>query len=304
MSSNGRTARTSLVVGFDGSQTSVDALHWALDAARLRGCDLQVVYAVAPTNEIGPQFGGYATPDLGIIERAAVEVLAGATAEAHRYAPDIRIHTRVIDAAPVAALLTDSATHEMVVVGSHGRAGFAELLVGATGVELSSHSRCPVVVVRPRTGAPGPQAGRIVVGVDGSDLSIDAVGFAFEEASLRGIGVTAIHAWDKPPYDLPPGTAGALPGYVIADEFTGAEMHLLAESIAAWTSKYPGVDLRSTVVHTDPVSALVSASAGAELLVVGSRGHGGFTSLLLGSVSHAALHHAHCPVVVVRHRTS
>jgi nucleotide-binding universal stress UspA family protein len=83
-------------------------------------------------------------------------------------------------------------------------------------------------------------------------------------------------------------------------EFQGEEMRLLSESLAGWREKYPDVDVRQTLVHQEPVKALVDSSPGAALVVVGSRGRGGFRSMLLGSVSHALVHHARCPVAVVR----
>jgi nucleotide-binding universal stress UspA family protein len=303
MSTDTSLPRKSVVVGYDGSPTSVAALSWALEAAGLRGAGVRVVYAVPPTPEIVAQFGGSIAPDFAMAGEAGAQVLAAAVAEAHRVAPDIAVDTRVVYASASAALLTDTHEDEMLVVGSRGLGGFAELLVGSTGVQLASHARCPVVVIRPQASGrqpePGSGAGRIVVGVDGSPVSDEAVHFAFQEASLRGVGVTALHAWEKAPYDRPP--AGSdLPAYVVADELAGTEARLLADVLGTSTSRYPDVDLRQEAVNGDPVDALVTSSVGAVMVVVGSRGHGGFSSLLLGSVSHGVLHHARCPVVIVR----
>ncbi len=295
----------SVVVGYDGSPSSVEALTWALDAARLRGVPLSVVYACPPTPEVVAPFGGSVAPDFAAIEQAAAQVLAAAAEQARRAAPDVAVDTRTVHAPAAQALLTGSDHDVMVVVGSRGLGSFAGLLVGSTGVQLASHARCPVVVVRPQAagqqGAAGPAAGRVVVGVDGSPGSDEAVRLAFQEAALRGVGVTAVHAWEKPPYDLPPPSHDPLPSYVVADELAGTGRRLLTGLLEAWRSQYPGVDVVAEVVDGDPVDALVTRSAGATMLVVGSRGRGGFSSLLLGSVSHAVLHHAHCPVLVVRH---
>ena len=185
-----------------------------------------------------------------------------------------------------------------------GLGGFGELLVSSTAVQLASHASCPLVVIRPRAAgvqpSPGSASGRVVVGIDGSTASDDAVQFAFAEARLRGVGVTAVHAWEKPPYDVPP-SHDPLPPYLVADELATTESGLLAGLLGAWPSKYPDVDLRTEAVNGDPVEALVTRSPGATMLVVGSRGHGGFSSLLLGSISHGVLHHARCPVVIIRH---
>jgi nucleotide-binding universal stress UspA family protein len=157
-----------------------------------------------------------------------------------------------------------------------------------------------VVVLREGIGRPieAVEAGRVVVGVDGSELSTQALAFAFDEASLLGIGLTALHAWDVPFFDVPGHGGAGVPGAV--REFKGEELRLLSESLSGWREKYPDVDVRQTLVHEEPVKALVEASSGAALIVVGSRGRGGFRSMLLGSVSHAMVHHARCPVAVVR----
>jgi len=295
----------SVVVGYDGSQTSRQALTWALHAARLRGSGVSIVYACPPTAEVVAQFGGSIAPDFSALERAAEQVLAAAAEQAHREAPDVNVDTRVVYAAASSALLTDTDEAAMVVVGSRGLGGFSELLVGSTGVQLAAHARCPVVVIRPQAGdgQPGAGSGRVVVGVDGSPSSDAAVGFAFTEAALRGAGVSAVHAWDRPPYDVPPPSHDPLPSYVVADEVAGTESRLLSEMLGAWPSKFPEVDVQHEAVDGDPVEALVSRSTGAAMVVVGSRGRGGFSSLLLGSVSHGVLHHARCPVVIVCHPT-
>jgi nucleotide-binding universal stress UspA family protein len=135
------------------------------------------------------------------------------------------------------------------------------------------------------------------VGVDGSPASDSALGFAFEEASLRGTGLTVVHAWTMP---VSTGPGDILPLVYDIDEVNAEETRLLAETVAGWQEKYPDVRVHRVVAHGAPAHELVQRSAGAELLVVGSRGRGGFRGLLLGSVSQAAIHHAQCPVAVVR----
>jgi nucleotide-binding universal stress UspA family protein len=218
---------------------------------------------------------------------------------ARRLAPDVAVDSLMVTEDAAAALVGKSGESAMVVVGSRGLGGFSELLMGSTGLEVASRSTCPVVVIRTGQVEPGPEAGRVVVGVDGSALSTEALGFAFEEASLRGCGLTAVHAWKSPYFDAR-GRGGQAP-ILIADEvFQGEELQVLRDALALWQQKAPDVDLRQYVVHSHPARALIAASAGAELVVVGSRGRRSFRSILLGSVSHAVLHHAHCPVAVVR----
>jgi nucleotide-binding universal stress UspA family protein len=213
-------------------------------------------------------------------------------------APSARVTSAAHDAHTVPALIADAGAADLAVVGNRGRGGFASLALGSVGMELTAHAPCPVIVVRaPAVAAEaGPSAGRVVVGVDGSAAGQPALAFAFEEASLRGVGLTAVHAWSLPA--VPTGVAGELRGDV--DESLTGESLLLAEALAGWQEKYPDVDCVEKTRLGHVGRELIDESRGAVLVVVGSRGRGGFTGLLLGSTSQALLHHASCPVAVVR----
>jgi nucleotide-binding universal stress UspA family protein len=218
--------------------------------------------------------------------------------------PKVTVTTILVEAAPAAGVLSVLDRAEMVVVGSRGLGGFAELVVGSTSLKLATHAPCPVVVVRAETQEiePGPEAGRVVVGVDRTEhVSSDALAFAFEQASVAHTGLTVLHAWQEPYFDLP-GKGGPVPKRVQLEEFQADQRRWLSEDVARWQQKYPDVEVRLEVLVQNPVAVLVAASTGAELLVVGSHGHGGPHSvMMLGSVTHALLHHAHCPVAVVGH---
>src|SRR5690606_3692092 len=166
------------------------------------------------------------------------------------------------------------------------------LLLGSVAVGLGGHARCPLVVVRAVQDSE-PTA-PVVVGVDGSPLSDPALAFAFEAAAVRGVALEAVHAWRELVGDLDMATL------LDWDAIETEERALLAERLAGWAEKYPDVPVRRVVTRERPARVLVEQSRGAQLVVVGSRGRGGFTGLVLGSVSHAVLHHAHCPVAVVR----
>jgi nucleotide-binding universal stress UspA family protein len=290
-----------IVVGYDGSKSSDTALDWATTEAQLRHRPLRIVHVVPDAGGGVAGYGLYSPPDHDVLVQIGQKTLALATARISETAPEIELDTRLLFGRPVTGLLDNLVDAEMAVIGNRGLGTFAELLLGSTGVVLATHATCPVVVIRPTaTGNDAlPEAGRVVVGVDGSPLSIDALGFAFDEASVRHRGLTAIHAWATPFNDAP-GHGGAVPASLAVEEFEGEELRLLSESMAGWREKYPDVDVRQIAVHRDPVEALVVASTGAALLVVGTRGRGGFRSMLLGSVSHAALHHARCPIAIVR----
>ena len=290
-----------ILVGYDGSDSSDAALGWALDAARMRGTSVRVMHAepllLVPWSAFA---GSPGTPDDAPI-RAGEQTLAVGLDRARRLAPDVTVDRLMVTGGAADALVGESGESEMVVVGSRGLGGFSELLLGSTGLEVASRATCPVVVIRTGQLESGPEAGRVVVGVDGSALSTDALGFAFEESSLRGCGLTAVHAWRSPYFDAR-GRGGQAP-ILIADEvFQGEELQVVRDALAPWQRKVPDVDVRQYVVHSHPAAALIAASAGAELVVVGSRGRGSFRCILLGSVSHAVLHHAHCPVALVRPR--
>ncbi len=287
-----------IVVGYDGSESSRVALTWALREARSRAIPVLIVHALNPVAGTLAGLGTYAR--FSADRRAAAErMLLAAVHESRREVPGVELESRVVEGPTVPALLEELAGAELAVVGSRGLGGFTELLVGSVAVQLVTYAPCPVVVVRSLDyAAPGPEAGRVVVAVDGSTPSSEAVGFAFEEASLRGVGLTAMHVWEAPFFELP--ARGPAPENSFMDEVEQAELRLLSEALAGWREKYPDVEVRQRLVHGEPAQAVAEASPGAELVVVGSRGRGGFRALLLGSVSHAVLHHARCAVAVVR----
>ncbi len=167
----------------------------------------------------------------------------------------------------------------LVVVGSRGLGRFGALLIGSVAVHLAAHAACPVLIVRGRPEPDGP----VLVAVDGSGVGAEALGFAFAEASARRVPLTALHV-AHPSASLP-----------------GQEERALAEALAGHRDTYPDVELRSELIEAHARPALIDASRAAQLLVVGARGRGGFTGMLLGSTSQAMIQHAHCPVVVVRH---
>lgn len=284
------TSTAPVVVGVDGSSHQQVAIDWAVSEARLRRRPLRLVHAF----DWALLGMSYAAPPYGVVQEElqanAARILERSLAMAHHIAPDLDIDGRVVDGSPSAVLRDTSRSAAVVVVGHRGRGGFAGLLLGSVAAQVAAHAACPVVVAR----APDRAADRVVVGVDGSPLSDAALGFAFEEASLRGLGLTAVHASSEPAV-----ADAALPlVYDIGDLRDGAA-RLLSESLAGWREKYPDVDVLSQIVHGRPARVLVEAAAGAALLVVGSRGRGGFTGLLLGSVSSAVLHHAAAPVAIV-----
>lgn len=284
-----------IVVGVDGSEVSLEAVEWAAAEAAARHRRLRVVHAfIWPLLRVPVGPCTYGQVDGGL-QAAAQRILDKALLRAKETAPGIDVSTVMPVGAPVPVLLSEIEDVPLVVLGSRGLGGFSGLLVGSTGVQVATHAPCPVIVVRPVSAEPpnSMAADQVVVGVDGSPLSVAAIEFGFAEAVRLGVGVVAVHV-----------AASRLPGDssvdVLTEEHAPEQARLLAESLAGWQEKHPDMPIRRVVLRRHAGRALAEASKGARLLVVGSRGLGSFRGLLLGSVSHAVLHHAHCPVAVVR----
>ncbi len=285
-----------IVVGVDGSPSSLEAVSVAAREARLRGCALKVVHAfIWPAKHVppGPVPLG---PAGGEVRNAVGRLVAEAVERARSVAPDVEVGNAVVAGEALVVMEAQSRTASLVVVGSRGMGGFAGLLLGSMAVHLTTHGRCPVMVVR---GEPD-RAGPVLLGVDGSPAGEEAVEFAFEEAGLRGTEAVALHAWTPGSAAAAPPQDPSMPSCALEPGILAAQEPLLAEAVAGRRQRHPDVRVEYTVVRGDAREALIEASRNAGLIVVGSRGRGGFTGLLLGSVSQALLHHAHCPVVVVR----
>lgn len=295
------TQRSTIVVGIDGSGAALAALDFALAEGRHRGAPVHVLHAwsipLPPVPLGGPSAGG-ATDET--LHQAAQTILDEAAEHARSVASGVTVTTELRTAAPATALLTAAHDAGMVVLGSGRRGTVAELLLGSVSLQVATHAPCPVVVVHEPDEAvsAGPDAGRVVVGVDGSPVSRIALDEAFREASFRGVGLTVLHAWSGlAGFDLP---GGELHWEELERDTEDEELRLMAEELAGLREKFPDVGVVQRLVQGSAAHAIADASAGAVLVVVGSRGRGGFASLLLGSVSHGVLHRAHSPVMVVR----
>jgi nucleotide-binding universal stress UspA family protein len=158
---------------------------------------------------------------------------------------------------------------------------------------VAEHAPCPVAVIRPATLVYGPLSGYIVVGVDGSPASRAALEFGFMEANTRHVPLAVVHV---PTYDALEREFAASAYDIFTENPSRA---LISAMLQALAPRYPTVSVIERVTGRSPSKDLSRISVGAELLVVGARGRGGFAGMLLGSVSHAMMRHAPCPVVVV-----
>jgi nucleotide-binding universal stress UspA family protein len=278
-----------VVVGYDGSHFSGNALAWAAREAQARGVALLIAHAESPAPAAAYQ---------RVPVDAEKEMLLGAAEVARLLAPDVDVRTGAVPGPVVESLLRLMADAEVGVVGCRGLGATAEQLVGSTSLQLAARMSRPLVVVRTVYYAvPGPDAGRVVVGVDGLPGASAAIDFAIKEAKVRGCGLTAIHAWDPVCVEVYDADG------ILVERLPAQEEHrafeAMTEWLAPWTDRYPEVDIRRRPVCGTSATQLVRASAGAELFVVGARGVSGVRSQRLGSVSDALLHRADCPVAVV-----
>lgn len=262
-----------VLVGVDGSEASLAAVDVAAREARLRGCGLQIVHAfIWPLMHVplGPARNG---PAEGGLRHAAERILDDARHRAAELDPDLETDTKLITGEALTVLTGRSRHACLVVVGSRGLGRFGALMIGSVAVQLAAHAHCPVLITR---GRPDPQ-GDVLLAVDGSEAGTEAVDFAFAAASARRAALTILHA--RHPHD----------GGTGQEEVPGAR-----------PGEYPDVQVRTRLAEQHARPALIEASGEAQLLVVGARGRGGFTGLLLGSTTQAVVQHAHCPVAVVR----
>ncbi|MBM7804915.1 nucleotide-binding universal stress UspA family protein [Geodermatophilus bullaregiensis] len=291
-----------VVVGVTAGGGSDPALEWAVAEAAGQRRPLRIVHAFSAPVVLDP-LGFVPTVDsLPTQQAAAARLVDGALARVRAIAADVDVSACIIRGSPRRVLLRESRGASLLVLGSRRRAGrrpgVQRLLHGSLTLQVTAGADCPVAVVQP-SGAVARDAvpPGVVVGVDGMRHSDAATGFAFRVASRRGLGVTAVHAWSADcPADLEAVTAPLVT--------TEAAAHALVDgAVARWRERYPHVPVTTEVVRRDPAAALIAGSAGAALVVVGSRGRRAGLGAVFGSVSRAVVDGALGPVAVVHRRT-
>lgn len=288
-----------VLVGVDGSPASLNALEWAVAQARQVGWRLHLVCAYAvPTFAAASLDGGYAALDDTAIREGAQAVLDEAVARASGRGVDV---TSALETGDPAGVLVDLSKQVcLVVVGTRGRSGFAERVLGTVSSALPAHAHCPTVVVPSREGededdGPTMPITRIVVGVDGSDSAKVALQRAIEQAELWEAELTAVVA-------VPIGAGAGILGWLPAAVDRESVLADVKEGLnVAVDRALEGRDLvvRRHALDGNGAALLSEFSTAVDLVVVGSRGRGGFAGMLLGSTSQQVLHHSACPVMVV-----
>lgn len=291
-----------VLVGVDGSPASHNALDWAAEYARQHGHVLHLVCAyTVPSFTAAALDGGYAAIDDSAIQEGARAVLDEAVTRVEGAGVRATSSVAAGDAAAVLVELSRGAV--AVVVGTRGRGGFAERLLGTVSSALPAHAHCPTVVVPYRTDDEGQMVSRtgrplrrIVVGVDGSAAAEHALETAIREAESWGAELTAVAG-------VPVGSGAGILAWLPAAVDHEAVLRDVAEGLDVVVDRalqdHPGFEVRRHVLDGTGAALLTEFSTAVDLVVVGSRGRGGFAGLLLGSTSQAVLHHSACPVMVV-----
>jgi len=264
-----------IVVGFDGSQESEDALRWAAAEARIRKIPLVICHVWHWPYSFDPAH----SDSIGIARRMGQHVLDKGVSLAKEIAPQVEVRGALESGGAASTLLHQAGGAVMIVTGLRGMGGIDGMAAGSVALQVAGHALCPTVVARGTAHPDGP----IVVGVDGSAGSEAALAFACEEAVLRRRTVLAVHA---------------APEGAFSPELRRQAGSKLETQVAPWCTKYGHLEIRTKLVVLEPRTALLGATEKASLLVVGDRGTGGIRGMRLGAVSQAMVEHAPCTVAV------
>ncbi|GAA2216219.1 universal stress protein [Nonomuraea monospora] len=273
-----------MVVGIDGSPASYAALEWAADDAARRGLVVRIVHVRGPWTTEHPLT---AASDHQTLTERCEAMLQQAATRAQQQRPGLEVTTAVVVGAVAERLKHEGHSADTVVLGGLGRV--SGRVLGSVGRALTGRLSCPLVIVH----EPARQLyGEVVAGFDGSADAEAALEYALEQAQARGARLRVLYGL-QPPVQAPhPVGYGPIPDGIHGEE--------IEQRLTPWRQKCPEVEVTVSVVAGNPVTVLARASRQADLVVVGSRGLGGFASAVLGSVSRGILRRAHCPVAVIR----
>jgi nucleotide-binding universal stress UspA family protein len=277
-----------IVVGINGSAGSEAAMAWALERAARDKLPLTAVHAVDDR---------WVTPDFEyheIIRKSGMELLEKARSRAREQSPDVPVDVQLRHGSAGSVLREMSQEASLIVVGGHDKHWMDGGPLTDRALQIVSASEVPAAVVPLKRGS----ADRgVVVGVDGSEESLQAVQFAAVEADRGGDELTVLLAFRKPARWV----ESQLPKSGLAESILEEDRVVLAESVAGLAEKYPDLVVHQQLeTNAEPAKALVEAARQARLLVIGSHGRGGFSRMVLGSTAHAVLLSVPCPTIVTR----
>lgn len=284
-----------VLIGVDGSEGSIEALRWGAHEAARREWPVHVMTCaqLPVTIEAGMVgAGAFAGSTMDVIVHDQEQVNQRAVDLARTFGLGIEVSGETVLGAPGYAIVSASHDDDIIVVGATSHPGRLSDMLGSVATVVAHRAKCPVVVVH-GTDRRDQDLGRIVVGVDGSPNSDAALEWAIEEALTSGAELVLVHGWVYPYTAVRTGRTEP------RDEMRLDAMRTLETSAQHVQELAPAVRCHSIISEEAPAKALIDAAAGADLVVVGTRGHGGFAALLLGSVSRTVLQHSPRPVVVV-----
>jgi nucleotide-binding universal stress UspA family protein len=289
-----RLDRQTVVVAADHDSSSDDAVEWAAAEAAARRSPLLVLHAIRRPLIIDPYGLIPVAADPGEVPLATARVLHAAVARARSVAPELRVFADLVPGPPVGVLLAQSRSAGLLVLGGRRRGLAQRLLRRSVAGQVTAGAHCPVVVIGARLAkGSAPIRPRVIVGVGAEPSCIPAIGFAFQAAAQRGIPLRAVHACNR---DAPADLAG-MSDYLAASEAVAAEN--LDRVLSGWRDRFPDVRVETQTLCASPTAALIGESAGAALVVVGSRGRGAIWARLFGSVSRTVVREARSPVAVI-----
>ena len=287
-----------IIVGVDGSDPSIEALRWAAYEARRRDASVLTVSCYSVAVYGSPEGAVYPThEDMGMFKEAAADVVGRAAEIVAEIDPQIVIDGVTTMSAAAVAISESADAGDEIVVGATGHSGFIDGLLGSVAMSVIHRAHVPVVVVPAKPAVdPGPTMRKIVVGLDGSPGSLQALEWAYGEALLSGAELTAVHGWAYP--YAGPRTSVSEPRTLMQLDAM-EELKSSLESLGARLTSGP-IHVHAKLVEQSPAEALLDEGKDADLIVVGSRGRGALRSALLGSVSRTVIQHTLCPVAVIR----
>ena len=287
-----------VVVAVDGSAADDPVVDWAADEAARLGAPLRLVTVVDPQVQLTPYEAlASGAPSLAEhLDDGAHRILSRAAGRARERRGGLDIAVSVPWGPPAAALVRLSENALRMVVGAPARGHLERILLGSVALPVVAHAHCPVVVVPGDTLVAPPR--RVLVAVDGSEGSARAVEMAIGVAETSGATVTCVIGWNLEVQDGFVVTERSSERWAAVERRYDALAHRIVDPVAA---RFPGVDVSVLVRHGSPARAVVETAADldVDLVVVGSRGVGGFRGLLLGSVSRRVVEHAGRVVIVV-----
>jgi nucleotide-binding universal stress UspA family protein len=280
-----------LVVGFDGSESSLNAIEWAATEAEARAAAVRIVSSYSLTQGLDLAAGASgAGIDMTEIAAGCLGQLRGATTSVFEGHPGVEHEIATFGRSPALALLEEAQHADLVVVGSSGAGAITRFLLGSVTGSLLASSPCPVVVVPADATT---SISRILVATDGSDHAEHAVRWAVDEADRHGVELVVVHVW-RSGYHL------TVEGVDRADDFAPIDAELVLDAAVETARSIGSGNVRGELIEGRTTEVVLQLSKTTDLLVLGSKGRGGFRRMLFGSTASAAATHSSCPTVIVR----